>query len=249
MIFSFGSGSGSLPAIAVKDLCSDAMRELGLIAAGSVADGDDIAWVLSKLNRLLDSWNTDRATIYADVLSTWTLTPALQPHTIGPTGTFEVTQRPVALDGVTLIVSGIRYPLAGHDIDWWRQQNLQTLTSDIPTDFYYSADWPNGSLYLWPVPTSAVTIELQSRLVLSQLALTDTLSVPPGYQDALTLTLAESIAPSFKVAIDPSLAQRGRMARATTFGANSVAVKLTTQDDGMPGGSGGGFNYRTRSFS
>lgn len=238
-----------IPSIRVQDLCTDAMLELGLVAAGNVPSGDDLAWVLSKLNRIIDRWNIDRNTIYADVPVSYTTTPALQPHTIGPTGTFVVTQRPVAIDGATLILTGARYPLDGHDVDWWRNLSLQTITSSMPTDFYYSADWPNGSLYLWPVPTAAVTLELQTRIVLTQFLLPDTLSLPPGYQDAVTLTLAESIAPGFKVAVDPAMAQAARFARAQTFGANSAAVKLTTKDEGMPGSSSGGFNYRTRSFS
>ncbi|MCC6417225.1 MAG: hypothetical protein IT429_03135, partial [Gemmataceae bacterium] len=116
------------------------------------------------------------------------------------------------------------------------------------TDLYYDPTWPNGAIYLWPVPTQAYGLDLRTRVLLDAVTLSSTFSLPPGYQDAITLTLAESLASAYVRPIAASLAQAALAARARIQANNDVTPTLQTQDSGMPGyGSGmdSNFNYRT----
>lgn len=234
------------------DLITDVFYELGYIAPGESQQDVDVQFVLGKINRLLDNWNADRMAVYAEVFTTYVLTASLQPHTIGPSGqTFTATQRPVAIDGATLILTdvtpNVRNPITIRDADWWRRISVQALTSPIPTDLYYDTAWPNGSIYLWPKPTTAYSIELQTRVVLAALALTDTFTMPPGYRDAVTLTVAEESASGLGVAIPVDVPGRALACRARIFPNNVTVPKIQTRDAGMPGGGeGGSFNYLTR---
>jgi hypothetical protein len=121
----------------------------------------------------------------------------------------------------------------------------RAVTSATPSDLFYSADWPLGGIYLWPVPTTAYTLELEIETLLAAVALTDTFSLPQGYQRALRLTLAEHLAPPFGQAISPMTAMHAMDARASIFGNNDTIPTLVTRDAGMPGGGGGGFNFRS----
>lgn len=239
--------TSSLAQIAVSDLINDILREIRVLSAVDPALPQDAEYVLRKINRTLDNWNADIRLAYAEVLSTFTLTPALQPHTIGPTGTIVQAQRPVSLQGASLNVSGSWIPIDVRDATWWLEQPNKTMTSDIPSVVYYEPEWPNGSLYFWPVPSSANQVALLMRQVLAQLTIGTTVTFPPGYLDALILNVGFECVGPFKVDMPTRLEERAREALARIMANNIESPPLETRDFGIPG-AGGGFDYRTRSF-
>jgi hypothetical protein len=197
---------------------------------------------------LLDRWNAERQAVYVDVFRTFTLVPALNPHTIGPTGaTFTVSQRPVTIESIMLILeTGVRIHVVQQDVQAFAADTVPTLESTFPTKFYYGPSWPNGAIHFWPIPTVAYGVDIQSRIVLAEPGLDDEISLPPGYRDALTLTLAEDVASGYGVQIPPKVAQGARMARAQVWKNNDQPRRITTTDAGMPGSNAReGFNYRS----
>lgn len=245
----------------IRDICTDALRELGVIGVDQAMDGDQATATRRKLERLLNNWNAERRAVYATVFSSFTLTPALSPHTIGPTAaTFTVVQRPVTIEAIALELNtsspSVFLELDQHDAEWWEAQTVPDLSTSYPTDFYYDATWPNGSIYFWPVPDTAYPVSIQIRVLLDDsIGLEDTFSLPPGYQDAITLTLAETCAPSYgaqSVAAAGAIADLARKARARIFENNTSVPRIQTADAGMQGPIGRGtrttFNYLTRQF-
>ncbi len=236
-----------------RDLLTQAAQEIGATGQGETLSAPDAVALLNLANELLDSWNADRLAVYANVFTVYTLVPALQPHTIGPTGaTYTVAQRPVSIDGANIVINTdpnntVRTPLNLRDDDWWLGQAVRQVTSQLPTDLYYSADWPNGSIYLWPVPTTAYGLELETRTLLSSIDFDTVFSLPPGYRSALRLSIAEMACELFGRAIPAMLPRRAAMARGRMFSNNSETPRLTTKDAGMPSGGGNraAFNYRT----
>jgi len=227
----------------VQELIDDALLELTVLGAGETSSSEDSELGLRRLNRLLDTWNADRRAVYADQISSHTLTPSLQPHTIGTsTPTFSVTQRPVSIEAAHLVVSGAVYGINIRDSTWWAGLTDPTLTGEIPTDLYYAPGWPNGSLYLWPIPTAAHTLELLSRIILSSVTAVTTFTMPPGYESAVVLSLAEMLATPFQVPPPPDLKQRARDARALIFGNNDPDPHMVVADVGL--GSRSSFDYR-----
>lgn len=234
----------------VSDFLTAALAEIRAVRAGDVPSPEDMALALALFNELLDSLNQQGRALYTVGFSTFTLTPALQPHTIGVAGnspTFTVaTSRPMAIHGANLILANnIRTSLRLRDDEWWLNVRARSVVSAVPTDLYYSPDYPNGSLYLWPVPTTAYGIELETATLLAAVALADTFTLPPGYQRMLRLTLAEDLAPAFGQTVNPSTAERARQARMVVFAGNVAAPTGHTRDGGMPGVRGGRFNYLT----
>jgi hypothetical protein len=210
---------------------------------------------IGKLNRLLDRWNADPRARYTVGFTSFTPTPNHQPHSIGPNGAdWTVTQRPRAITAANLILNSVtpnvRIPLGIKDQAWWRRVSVQGLATSLPRDLYYSPDFPNGSIYLWPIPTSTYAIELQLDGLFGMLTATDTFWMPFGYRDAITLTLAEELAPGCGQLVAPSTSASANQARALIFSNNDDEPRLTA-DAGLRGGDGhlSGFNWATRSWS
>lgn len=231
----------------VGDVVTSALTEIRAARAGDVVKPADMTLGIYLLNRLLDLWNADERKVYADRFTDFTLTPSLSPHTIGPSGTFTATVRPVRLLSAAVnLGSGVFTPLDVRDAEWYASQTVPALTSTFPTDVYYQPEFPLGKLYFWPVPTSALSVRLWTRALLASVVQTDDFSLPPGYQEALELTLAERLAPAFGEGASEETKTAARAARATIFGNNDdVSLKLTS-DAPTSGNGGGWFDYRTR---
>lgn len=239
-----------LASVSASVICSDAMKEIRAARSGDVINPDDLDDVMGKLNRLFDRWNANPRAKFTVGFSSFTPTPNHQPHTLGPNAAdWAVTQRPVSIKGANLILTtstpAIRIPLTIRDVNWWRTKSVQGVATPIPTDLYYAPDWPNGAVNLWPVPTSTYPIELQLDGLFGILTATDTVWLPFGYRDAVTLTLAEEIAPMFGQTASQSTRDSAREARALIFGNNDSVPNLVTRDAGQPGGRPGGFNFMT----
>jgi hypothetical protein len=227
-----------------RAIAASAATELGTLGQGETMSAADLAQWLDLLRALLNAWNADRRAVYATAFDTYTLVPNLFPHTIGPTGTFTTTARPVDIDGANLILPATTVNFNGQitirDAQWWLSQSVPQLTSDIPTDLYYQPDYPNGKIYFWPVPSTAYQVQLMTRVLLDDVALTtSSYELPPGYYDAIRLTLAEKGQRPFGRPPDVTLINDASKARAVVFDNNVEIPRLRTKDPGMTPGKGG----------
>lgn len=244
------TGVGAVDALVIV---SDALAELNVFGVGDGIPPDDATFVLGVLNRILDRWNAKRRAVFAEAITRYVLTPGLSPHTIGSSGaSFTVPQRPERISAANVVLNPgtaqeSRSPVFVRDRAWWLSLAAPQLPVALPRALYYEPFWPNGAIFFDGVPNTAVTLELASRVVLAQLGLHDVFTLPPGYRDALTLTLEENIAHTYEAEVTDELRTNARQARAEISAANDEVPKLRTRDSGMPSeGCRGGFDYRTR---
>lgn len=227
--------------VTVSTLIADALADIKVGRAGEPVAPDDLDLALRLFNRYVAFLNTQGRAIYAVSTETFALTSGLQPHTIGvaansPTWTV-ATARPSSIVAANLVIGSgeSRAPLPIRDRQWWMSIRSRLVTSDLPSGLYYEPTWPNGSVYLWPVPT-ANSIELQLRTLLSgAAAATDELDLPSGYEYVLQLGLSEVLAPAFGQAIAPAYKRRADDARGAVWALNDDTPNLLTLDGGMPG--------------
>jgi hypothetical protein len=224
------------------DIFTSALTELGVLNAADPPSGDDSRICLDAAQRLLDNWNADRQAVYATTIQAFTLTPSHNPHTIGPATAspdFTVTSRPVAIEQANILTPATRRPITIRDQAWWMTRGVSSVAVPEPSDLYYDAAWPLGNLWLDPAPSSAYDIELASRILLTVVAAaSDSFDLPPGYRDAITLTLAEKLAAPYRVALGPSTVAAAREARARIFDNNRHTPRLVTADSGIPSSGG-----------
>lgn len=252
----------------VRQVCTNALYELNVVAPGEVPDmTSELQPALNKFNQLLDSWSAKKIYIFVlDLVSTspvsgdpFLLVPSLSPHTIGPAPvgnapapTFQlVGERPVNIKNINVILNNVtpsvRFPLNKRDKDWWAANRVQTIQTTLPTDFYYRPDWPLGSIFFWPVPNYAYGAEIEVETFLQGAATLDTaFAFPPGYELAITLTLAELLCPSFEKQLNPTLVGSALQARQVVAGLNALPPRISLGEFGpsteKPRAS---WNYRT----
>ena len=232
-------------------LVNAAVQELGVLSAGENLSSDDQAWVLQKLQRLIDTYNARRVMIYTTTFTSFALVANLAPHTIGPAGTFAVNQRPVEIPSIGLQLLNtspqtVEVPLNARDAEWWASNRVKNLTSVIPTDYYYEPDWPLGSIYFWPVPSAVNNVLIQQRTVIIDPAnLAAPFTMPPGYWNLIAYELAIECADSFSKQVSPNLQARYEKALRAVQSNNIKSPRGRTVDAGMPGGQSrsGDFNY------
>lgn len=226
--------------VTALQIINAALSEIGALAAGETASSNDQAWVLQKLQRLIDQYNARDVMIYTTTFAPFTIQANLSPHTIGPTGTFVVNQRPRKIPSIGLVLqsggSQVEIPLYPRDRDWWAGQTIKNLNSTIPTDYYYEPDWPNGSIYFWPVPNAVNGVLIQSSLVLSEITAFDqTFSLPPGYWDAVVYPLAISLCPSFERQASQELIAGARQAVKAIQESNIQSPRLASDAPSQSG--------------
>jgi hypothetical protein len=159
------------------------------------------------------------------------------------------TQRPIKIESASIIQNGVKISRPNiRDAEWWANNTVTQITSSVPMDLYYSAGFPNGQIFLWPIQTAPYILELETWVNLADIAdFTYPFYLPQGYRDAVTYSLAESLCPSYQVnqATVAMLFEVARRARGRITDANSVSPLIATRDAGIPGGRGGGtyFNY------
>lgn len=242
-----------MASIPVEDLIQDALFEIGAASVGSAVSAEDAAFVLGRLNQIADNWNGQREAVWAQKILRFTFIASQQDYTIGPdTADFAQDVRPVSIEWANTILStDIRNGIRIRDFQWWMNLATPEITTTFPTDLYYAPDWPNGVLKFWPVPTNTDGLELSVRVTLDQLEINDAINMPPGYQAALMLTLAEDIAPAFGRVVNPKTERRALEARHRIYVNNAFTPRIATRDSGMPTFSGrnrSNFDYRTGSF-
>ena len=189
------------------DQINRALRLLGVLAEGETPSAATSQDALLAMNQMIDSWNTERLSVYAtqDQVFSW---PAGEiRRTLGPTGDF-VGNRPVLLDDATYYraPSGVSYGIKFINQDQYNGIAVKTATSTFPQVIFVNETFPDVEMFIYPKPTQTLEWHFISVEGLSQPALLSTqLHFPPGYMRAFTYNLAMEIAPEFGVEPSPQV--------------------------------------------
>jgi hypothetical protein len=175
------------------------MRHLGVIATGETPSAAEAADGLASLNDVLETWNIDGMMVYNSTVTAFTTVPNVASYTVGPTGAFvTVKPRPVAITGVYGSYQGVDYRVAEWTYDQYMSATVKATSALYPTRYSYVNEFPNGRLFLWPVPAVAITLNINIQTQLDALdTLADVISLPPGFMRALAWDLAAEIAPQY----------------------------------------------------
>ncbi len=236
--------------VAVPTIIAQALKEMNYIASGEAVQPELSVDGLELLNQIFDDWNAERGMIYADVFQRFTLPTNTNPVTIGPAGNLVFAQPPVSIEGIQIILTGstpIPYIYCRkRDRQWWQAQPSPTVTASYPTDFYYDNAWsetaanPNGSIYFFPVNTTAYDVQLWMRKLLAQVTAATTLGLPPGYSYAMRMELAYRWHSALRKpwTSDQETARQKALTQIVSNN-NEDPVRIATRDAGMPNGGGG----------
>jgi hypothetical protein len=192
------------------DQINGALRLIGMLAEAETPSAATSQDSLTALNQMIDSWNTERLSVFTtqDQVFAWPVNQATR--SLGPTGNF-VGNRPVLVDDSTYFIDTSNNLSFGIKIINQQQYNgiaLKTVTSTYPQVLYVNMGYPNIDLTVYPVPTKTLQWHIVSVQELTQPAtLATTLSFPPGYLRCFRFNLACELAAEFGVEPSPQVSR------------------------------------------
>ena len=193
-----------------NDQINGALRLIGMLAEGETPSAATSQDALLALNQMIDSWSTERLSVFSTQDQVFSWTPGLIHRTLGPSGDF-VGNRPIVLDDSTYFrdpASGISFGIKIINQQQYDGIAVKTVTSTYPQVMWINMDYPNIDMYVYPVPTKTLEWHFISVTELNQPAsLSTTIAFPPGYLRAFRYNLACEIAAEFGVEAPPSVAR------------------------------------------
>ena len=182
-----------------SELINGALRLLGVLAEGEVPSAATADDALVAMQQMIDSWSTERLSIFTTQEQVFTWPAGQLSRTLGPTGDF-VGNRPIDPS------NGISFGIKLINQQQYDGIAVKTVTSSYPQVMWINTNYPNIDMHVYPVPTRALEWHFISVDPLDQPATLSTVfSFPPGYLRAFRYNLACEIAPEFGVEPSPQV--------------------------------------------
>lgn len=177
-------------------LISDALMMNGTLAEGESPTAEMAQDSLNALNMMLDAWSIENLAVHSTQTQSFTWPASTASRTIGPTGDF-VGNRPVSVEQSSYFEDSNNEPYMFTLVseEEYNSISAKTTTGSYPEYMFINMTHPDATMYVYPTPSSNLTLKLVSIVELSQPAtLQTTLSFPPGYLRAFKFNLAVEIA-------------------------------------------------------
>ena len=192
------------------DQINGALRLIGQLAEAEEPSAATAQDALDSMNQMIDSWNTERLSVYSTQDQVFSWSPNFATRTLGPTGNF-VGNRPILVDDSTYFLdpsSGISFGIKLINQQQYDGIAVKTVTSTYPQVMFVNMTYPDITMVVYPVPTKVLEWHFVSVVELTQAALlSTTLAFPPGYMRAFKYNLACEIAADFGVEPSPQVSR------------------------------------------
>jgi len=189
------------------DQINRSLRLLGVLAEGETTSAATSQDALMALNQMIDSWNTERLSVFSTQDQVFTWPASIISRTLGPTGDF-VGNRPILLDDSTYFraPNNVSYGIKFINQQQYNGIAVKTVTSTYPQVMWINMSFPDIEMYVYPRPTQDLEFHFVSVEELNNPAtLATVLYYPPGYLRAFTYNLAMEFAPEFGVEPSPQV--------------------------------------------
>lgn len=182
--------------LTARDICTDALRMIGVVAAGREPSGAQAATAMQRLTMLLKTWGT--------IERLWLIEDASEPLVQGQAAyELPLARRVIS---VRRRAAGLDTPLCSASREDYN--NLPTKSAQgFPNTWFFDPQRSTRTLYIWQTPdawnAANTTLEYTYARVIDDVdSLNDEADVPQEWLDALTYGLAKRLGPEFGVAAD-----------------------------------------------
>jgi hypothetical protein len=190
------------------DQINGALRLIGQLAEAEVPSAATSEDALTTLQQMIDSWNTERLSVFSTQDQVFSWLPGLKTQSLGPTGDF-VGNRPILIDDATYFrdpSSGISFGIKLINQQQYDGIAVKTVTSTYPQVMWVNMEYPNITMTVYPVPTKVLEWHIVSvQELTTPVLLSTTLAFPPGYLRAFKYNLACELAPEYGVEPSPTV--------------------------------------------
>ena len=224
----------------VLDLITLCMKEAGVIGVGQTPSSYDATDAVSRLNFILDEWNTQRWLVFRNNTIGFQSIGS-QSYTVGPGQQYDTGAgpRPDRIESAFLRQTVPSFP---NQLDYpleilTSQEDYNTIPlkglNSFPQYVWYDNQFPTGLLYPWPVPEASlysVFITYMQQLV-GVTSLTETISLPAQYYNAIYTNLAAILRDAYDLPPRPVLIGRAKQALNVIRGGNAQITRLRMPDE------------------
>lgn len=218
----------------VLDIIKRSMRLLSILASKETPDAEAAKDGMSVLNMMIDQWSNEKLMLYVLDSKLFDVIADQSTYIIGPSVTSDwIMPRPLRfekafirfLNGATLT----DYAMEQVPNNRWQEIFQKTIKTNYPYFFRYLQNYPDGQIDIYPVPTQNLTFGFLSWNQLSKFtSLTDNITLPPGYESALSYNLAIELAPEYGVDVDPVTATKAKETKMNIMRTNHETLLLTS---------------------
>lgn len=224
-----------------REWITASLRKIGAIASSETLSADEATDGLAEANRMLGAWSSEGLLVHYKVRETLVLTPSDGSYTVGSSGNLNTT-RPIKIVSASILDGSVEFPIRVVSLAEW----VRIASKDVdglPHSMYPDMAFPLLTVNLYPRPSTTYTLVLWSEKPLTEIATLDTsISLPPGYDDALIHNLAVRLAPEYGKAPSEVLHSIANETKANLMRQNLRPTYLTC-DSALVGG--GPFNIFT----
>jgi len=226
----------------VSDILKASLRKIGALSSGETIETARQAEALSALQIMLRSWGGVNSNIFASVQESFVLSAGSLSYSWGSGGDIDTLRPNQVLGAYILDSGGTSHPIDIISKDSYRAISVKD-TSARPYDLYFSSLYPLAYIYLYPVPAEVETLYLDSYKPFTQSGsfglVTDSISFPVTYEEAIIYNLAMRLAPEYGRSVSADVAMIAKESLADITVANLAGriepVYLLIPGDGING--------------
>lgn len=213
--------------VTVFDLITEALAIYGEYAAGESLDASSVQSLLFTLNGALDGLGGEPLAMFQATANTFATIAGKQAYTVGPSPADWITATaPVDFKRAGVLMNGLEIPIEIISADAWAALELKGMQSSIPSRLWVQYEPTAHVLSFWPVPSGAFSVTLYGSLPIPRFtAQTDTVSLPPGYQEFLVYDLAIKTSSKFGADLPGWLPAAWREAKTRVKEGNFAALE------------------------
>ena len=181
-----------------------AFAKINIFASGEAIPPEDNAIAKICFQDMMAEWSADQLLIPFHTLENFTLTPGVTTYTIGETAGADLnTVRPEMIDSAFIREENRDYDMQIIGEQAYNRIFLKSLPWRFrPYHLYYNPTAPNGTIKVWPAPSSAVDLYFSSEKPFTESeTVTDDMLVdlgyPRNYHNIIVYNLAIELAPEF----------------------------------------------------
>lgn len=235
-----------------RDLCTDALMDIGVIPATRKASGPELETALRYAQGMIDSQSADRMNLYSVLRSLFPLVSGQQTYTIGASGADFTGNRPNWMpDGVvTPVGTVLELPLRSLTRLEWEGIRDKSVTEIYPRAFYYQPTTDVlGAFKFYGVPQSVAVVTLSIPVPLGTITADAEIVMPPNYREHYRHQLAKRLCRPFRVPRTPDLEKDAFEAEQLIQSNNNPGPPdARVADVTIGSGRGGGFDITTNSY-
>lgn len=182
-----------------RDMVTQAMREIGVIASGEQPTADEMADGILRLNSMLKAWSAKGLNLWRNTRATIDFAPGVSSA---------ILPGALSVGSARLVQNGSERILA-----MWEADQFSVLPNKdqrgAPIVYLLRQDVTGIAIQLWPIPDEAVTVAYDyGRITADVVQPADPVDVPQMFQEAVWKNLAVKLASMFgKVRADPQTVQ------------------------------------------